>query len=63
MAVCGHKRSLALKGRKAHAEVVSETVGNPARAEYAKFVRELAMNRVDVVVEVDSCQGAESCVA
>src|SRR5206468_11549202 len=49
--------------RKTQAEIVSETVRNSARAEYAKFVGELGMNRVDVVVEVYSEGASESCAA
>ena len=46
-----------------HAEVVSETVRKPARTKHAKFVDKLAMNRVDVVIEVYSGDVAESRVA
>src|SRR5882762_4149998 len=63
MTICSYKRRVALKGRKTQAEIVSKTVGDPARAEHTKFVGKLAMNRVDVVVEVYSGEAAESCVA
>ena len=45
------------------AEVVGETVREPARTKHAKFVGELAVNRVDVIIEVYSSDVAESSVA
>ena len=63
VAIRRYVRWFALKGRKTQAEVVSETVRESARTKHAKFVGKLAMNRVDVVIEVYSSEVAESGVA
>ena len=52
-----------MKRGKAQTEVISEAVGDPARAEHAKLMGEFAMNRVDIIIEVYSREAAESCVA
>ena len=62
MAVCREKRRSILEARKAEAEVVSKTIRDTTRAEYAVSMRKFAVNRVDIIVEIYSSEGAESCV-
>ena len=62
MAVCGEKRRSILEAWKAEAEVISETIRDTTRAEYAVSMRKFAVNRVDIIVEIYSSDGAESCV-
>src|SRR5207244_6421610 len=63
VAIRREKRRITLESRKTQAEIVSETVRNSPRAEYAKFVGELGVNRVNVVIEIDAEGAAESCAA
>ena len=62
MSISHEKRRLTLDAWKAQTEVISETIGNTTRAEQAVFVREFVMDRVEVVVVVDSSEAAKSCV-
>src|SRR5882757_3048765 len=62
MSICPEKRRLTLNTWNAQAEIISKTEGNTAQVEQAVFVREFVMDRVDVVVVVDSNEAAKSCV-
>jgi hypothetical protein len=63
MAVCPEKRQLTLESWKAQTEVVGETIGDTTRVKHPVFMREFAVNRVDVIVIIYSNEAAESCVA
>jgi hypothetical protein len=63
MPICCQERRISLKGGKTQTEVIGKAMEDSAGAEHAKLMGKFAMNRIDVITEVYSCEAAESCAA
>src|ERR1700737_1459118 len=63
MPLCSYKRHLGFKGRETPAEVIGHAIRDSLQTKHPVFMRQLAVNRIDVMLLAYPNKTAESRVA